>query len=359
MNKLFKDVHWPIFFCVLAITFSSFLFIYSATFRGEEHYMYKQLSWLIIAIIAFWFVVGVGYRSFLNVSYLIYWFSVLLLVLVFVIGHTRHGAQRWIPIGSFALQPSEFCKLGIVLTLAHFLSEQTKTLGQKRSFILGSFLVLLPFVLILKQPDLGTAILLIPIFFIMLFMWGIRIWYLVSVIVMGILTFPLGWLFLKSYQKKRLLVFLNPNADPLGSGYTALQSKIAVGSGGLIGKGWLHGTQTQLDFVPEHHTDFIFCVSGEEFGFFGSLVLILLFCLLVRYALQIIERTTDQKARLLACGVTAMIFFQMFVNVGMTIGLTPITGVTLPMVSYGGSSLIVSFMGAGFLASIHKERSIF
>ena len=347
------------FLVALAITLSSFLFIYSATFRGSEHFMYKQLSWLLLAMMAFWFVVFVGYRSFLNVSYLIYWFSIMLLVLVLVIGHVRHGAQRWIPIGSFALQPSEFCKLAIILALAQFLAERTKTLGQKRSFALGALLVFAPFALILKQPDLGTAILLFPILFSMLFIWGIRFRYLIGVLAGGIMSSPFLWFMLKPYQQKRLLVFLNPNADPLGSGYTALQSKIAVGSGGLLGKGWLHGTQTQLEFVPEHHTDFIFCVTGEEFGFVGSLLLILLFCLLIGYAIQIIERTTDQKARLLAMGVASMIFFQMLVNVGMTIGFAPITGVTLPMVSYGGSSLIVTFLAIGFLVSIHKERSIF
>ena len=359
MLKTLKDVHWPLFLSGVLIALSSFLFIYSATFRGTEHYMYKQFSWLVLASIAFWFVLAIGYRRFLNATYLIYIFSILLLILVPMIGYTRHGAQRWIPIGSFALQPSEFCKLAVILTLAHFLAEQTKALGQKRSFIFGSFLVLVPFILILKQPDLGTALVLVPVLFGMLFMWGIRLRYLIGVIAAGVLSSPFLWFLLKPYQKRRLLVFLNPNADPLGSGYTAIQSRIAVGSGGLLGKGWLHGTQTQLDFVPEHHTDFIFCVIGEEFGFLGALFLILLFCLLIGYAFQIIERTTDQKARLLASGIAIMFIFQMFINIAMTIGFAPITGITLPMVSYGGSSLIVTFMAVGFLASIHKERSIF
>ncbi len=359
MKQFLKGIHWPIFFLSVGIALSSFLFIYSATFRGSESYMAKQLLWLMVALVAFWMVVILGYRKFLNLSYLFYLFSIMLLVLVLLYGHTRHGAQRWIVLGFFALQPSEFCKLATVLVLAQFLSDRTKWMGQKRSFLMGAMLVMIPFVLILKQPDLGSAILFIPMLLGMLFVWGIRLRYLISIFLVGLTSLPFLWFTLKPYQQKRLLVFLNPNADPLGSGYTALQSKIAVGSGGLIGKGWLHGTQTQLDFVPEHHTDFIFCVIGEEFGFFGSLLLVLLFCFLIGYFIQIMERTTDQRARILAAGITSMFLFQMAINIGMTIGVAPITGITLPLVSYGGSSLVTSFLAIGFLVSIHKERSIF
>jgi rod shape determining protein RodA len=164
---------------------------------------------------------------------------------------------------------------------------------------------------------------------------------------------------LKPYQQKRILVFLNPAIDPIGASYTAIQSKIAVGSGGLWGKGWLQGTQTHLDFVPEHHTDFIFSVIGEEFGFMGALLVIFLFSALIGYAFQIMHHTTDLKAKLLAIGIIAVMFFQVFINIGMTIGVAPITGITLPFMSYGGSSLIATFFGLGLLASVYKERSIF
>lgn len=359
MIKILKGIHWPMFLLAGCITLSSFLFIYSATFRGTESYMYKQLFWFGMALCAFWTVVLLGYRKFLNLSYPLYVSSIFILMLVLAFGQIRHGAQRWLQIGSFVLQPSEFCKMATMLALAQFLSDRSRKPGQKLSFFLGAVLVIIPFLLIVKQPDLGSAILFIPMLVGMLFIWGIRLRYLIGIVLAAGLSAPFLWSMLKPYQQKRLLVFMNPNADPLGSGYTAVQSKIAVGSGGLAGKGWLHGTQTQLEFVPEHHTDFIFCVLGEEFGFMGSLLLVLLFVCLIGYFIQIMEHTTDQRARLLAAGITSVFFFQVMINIGMTIGLAPITGVTLPLVSYGGSSLIATFAALGLMASIHRERSIF
>jgi rod shape determining protein RodA len=359
MRDFVKGIHWPIFLLSVGITFSSFLFIYSATFRGSENYMMKQFAWLCLGLLSFLSVVTLGYRRFLNMSYLIYFISIVFLVLVLIHGHVRHGAQRWISIGSFILQPSEFCKVATVLVLARFLSDQARKGTQAGSFLTGAFLVIIPIFLILKQPDLGSALVFVPLLIGMLFIWGIRIRYLIGIALLGLTSLPFAWFLLRPYQQKRLLVFLDPNADPLGSGYTAMQSKIAVGSGGLVGKGWLHGTQTQLDFVPEHHTDFIFCVIGEEFGFLGSLLLIVLFCCLIGYFIQVMERTTDLKARILAAGITSMFMFQLLINIGMTIGVAPITGITLPLVSYGGSSMIATFICLGFLTSIHKERSIF
>ncbi len=357
--KFLKGVHWPIFLIALGITGASFLFIYSATFRGGEDYMYRQLVWLVLAFFMFWFVVVFGYRKFLNMSYLLYFLSLLSLIYVLVMGGIRHGAQSWIQLAPFVFQPSEFCKLATILALSQFLAERARTFSQKRSFFIGALMVLVPFILILKQPDLGSAILFIPMLIGMLFIWGIRLRYLAAVALITSLALPFAWSALKPYQQKRILVFLNPNADPLGAGYTAVQSKVAVGSGGLIGKGWLHGTQTQLDFVPEHHTDFIFCVIGEEFGFFGCSLLILLFACLIGCFIQVIERTTDQKARILAAGITSIFLFQTLINIGMTVGLMPITGITLPLVSYGGSSLIATYIALAFIVSIHKERSIF
>jgi len=191
------------------------------------------------------------------------------------------------------------------------------------------------------------------------FMWGLRYRYFITAFLSLAVTAPFLWTLLKTYQKKRILVFLDPTMDPLGAGYTAIQSKIAVGSGGLLGKGYLAGTQTQLQFVPEHHTDFIFCVFGEEWGFMGAILLLGLYWLLFSSAFKIISATTDQKARLLGSGIMAMLFVQVFVNIGMTIGLMPITGITLPLVSYGGSSMISTAIALGLILSIYRERSIF
>jgi rod shape determining protein RodA len=220
-------------------------------------------------------------------------------------------------------------------------------------------LLAVPLVLIIKQPDLGTALLFIPMSVVMLFLWGVRKRFLVASFSALALAAPLAWGFLKSYQKKRLMVFFNPNLDPLGSGYTALQSKIAVGSGGFWGKGYLGGTQTQLHFVPEHHTDFIFCVIGEELGFLGGLLVLCLYGFLFHSIFLVMQHTTDVKAKMLCGGVLALIFSHVMINIGMTIGLMPIAGVPLPLISYGGSSFIMTCMCLGLVLSVYKERSIF
>ena len=333
--------------------------IYSASFRSADAYAAKQLFWLLIGIGVFFATVWIGYRSFLNVSYVLYALGLGMLVWVLVFGESHAGAQRWISVGSFQLQPSELAKMATVLMLSKFLSDQSPFLVQKRTLLAAIFFAGVPAFLVLKQPDLGTALVFIPILFGMIFLWGVRIRYLIGLFLTGILSLPFLWSALKPYQQKRLLVFFNPSIDPIGASYTAIQSKIAVGSGGLFGKGWLQGTQTQLDFVPEHHTDFIFTVLAEEFGFLGSVFLILVFAALAVYVFRIIYQTTDLRARLLALGVISYFIFQIFVNMGMTIGLAPITGITLPFISYGGSSLVINFFAFGLLVSIYKERSIF
>jgi rod shape determining protein RodA len=292
-------------------------------------------------------------------SYLLYWISIVLLFWVSIAGDARLGAQRWLSIGPLSIQPSEFAKMATVLALANYLGSHHSWEKENRIILTALGMVLLPLVLILRQPDLGTALLLIPMTVVLLLLWGIRYRYLIGTVLLGFLSAPFLWGLLKEYQKKRILVFLNPNLDPLGAGYTAMQSRIAVGSGGLLGKGYLAGTQTQLQFVPEHHTDFVFCVIGEELGYLGSLILLILYGFLFRAAFQIMEQTTDVKAKLLISGVLAVLFSQVFINVGMSFGLMPITGITLPLVSYGGSSFIATMIAVGFILSVYRERSIF
>ncbi len=357
--RYLKEVHWPIFILTVLLAGVGALEIYSASFRDEGGYASKQLLWLLAGIGVFFVTLWIGYRSILNLSNLFYIFTIGLLVWVLMFTETHSGSQRWITVGSFAIQPSEFCKIATILVLANFLAARSVLLKQKRTFAAAIFLAALPAALVLKQPDLGSALVFIPILIAMIFLWGVRIRYLVTLFLMGAASVPFLWHMLKPYQQKRLLVFFNPQIDPIGASYTAIQSKIAVGSGGLFGKGWLQGTQTQLDFVPEHHTDFIFSVVAEEFGFLGAILLVFLFALLIGYAFQIMQHTTDLKARFLALGIVAYISFQVFINIGMTIGLAPITGLTLPFISYGGSSLIANFFAFGLLASIYKERSIF
>lgn len=359
LHRLLKGIHWPIVSIAGALILLGILAIYSASFRIGGGFAAKQATWSLIGVCFFLSAAWVGYRFFLNVSYFLYGLAIVLLVLVLLFGETYLGANRWLSIGPFQIQPSELCKIATILVLAQYLANRTVLSEQKRSFFVMLTVVAVPVGLILKQPDLGSALVFLPVLSAMLFFWGFRIRYLVSLIVLGVAVAPFLWRALKPYQQKRLLVFLNPSVDPIGASYTAIQSKIAVGSGGLVGKGWLRGTQIQLDFVPEHHTDFIFSVIGEEFGFIGSMAILVLFGFLLFYIFDIIEHTTDLRARLLAIGIAAFIFFQVFVNIGMTIGLAPITGITLPLVSYGGSSLVTTFFALGLLVSIYKERSIF
>lgn len=358
-QKLFKDIHWPLVFAKVGLAMIGTAFIYSAAYHDSGTYQNKQLFWLTVGFFIFFLVPWIGYRKVLSVSYLVYVIAIVLLLWVLVAGQTRLGAQRWLSIGPFAFQPSEFAKLATLLAVANFLGANRRWEKEKRIMAVAIFLCAVPFFLIARQPDLGSALMFLPLMAACLLVWGIRYRYLIASFVSGLVGLPLVWSLLKEYQKKRILVFLDPERDPLGSGYTAIQSKIAVGSGGLFGKGFLAGTQSQLQFVPEHHTDFIFCVIGEEWGFLGAVVVLLMYGLLFHAAFQVINHTTDQKAKLLCVGVIAILFTQTFINIGMSIGIMPITGITLPLVSYGGSSFVVTSFALGLLLSIYKERSIF
>lgn len=354
-----KNTYWPFVAAISGLLAIGLLFIYSASHLDPAHYEVKQVFWIAIAGAVFMISSVMGYRSFLGVAPFFYVMVTATLFLVLIAGKTSLGAQRWIQLGPFALQPSEFAKLATVLFLAEFLGDRPIIEQEGKTLFQAAMIGFVPLALILKQPDLGTAMVILAMIITLLFLWGLRYRILIAAFSIAAVAAPFLWSMLKGYQKKRILVFLDPGLDPLGAGYTAIQSKIAVGSGGLFGKGYLAGTQTQLQFVPEHHTDFIFCVFGEEWGFMGSLILLGLYGLLFSSAFRIISGTTDAKARLLGSGILAMLFMQVFVNIGMSIGLMPITGITLPLVSYGGSSMISTAAALGIILSIYRERSIF
>ncbi len=359
LRKWLKDTHWPLVFAVAGLMLIGWLFVYSASIHDSGNYAAKQPFWILMGLAVLLSVPFLSYRTFLNVSYLLYSISLFLLLWVLAAGETHLGAQRWITLGPLSIQPSEFAKLATVLALANYLGSHNPFEKKGRIMLTALGIALVPMLLTAKQPDLGSAIVFLPMIGGLLFLWGIQYRLMIATAVAGLISAPLFWGVLKAYQRKRILVFLNPNLDPLGAGYTAVQAKIAVGSGGLFGKGYLAGTQSQLQFVPEHHTDFIFCVIGEEWGYFGTLVLLLFFGFLFKAAFQIMENTTDLKAKFLIVGFVSVIFTQVFVNVGMTFGLLPITGITLPLISYGGSSLITTCISLGLILSIYKERSIF
>lgn len=359
IKRFVSEIHWPLFFATLGLVLIGTLFIYSAAQHDGGNYLSKHLMWIGVAFAVFMGAYFLGYRTFLSLSYIFYVAVIFLLLLVEVLGNKYFGAQRWLQLGPFVIQPSEFAKLVVVLVLANFLGSDYSFEKSSRTVFSALGLVLLPFLLVVKQPDLGTSLIFIPVVAVLLFFWGLRLRVFIFSAIAGLVAMPVFWHFLKAYQKNRILVFLDPYKDPLGSGYTALQSRIAIGSGGFLGKGYLHGTQTQLNFVPEHHTDFIFCVIGEEWGYMGVLIVLSLYAVLFYSAFQILLHTTDIKARLLVVGICAVIFSQVFINVGMTFGLMPITGLTLPLISYGGSSLLTTMASLGIILSIYRQRSIF
>ena len=349
-----------LFFSVLAILLIGLVILYSAS---KEYYaqniLSRQVTWILIGLVVLFIILRIDYQRFMSISYLLYGISIFFLILVLFVGKARGGAHRWISLGAFHLQPSELTKITLVLALSSYI-ERRKNDVTKISFLFGALLLILPaFFLIFIEPDLGTALLLIPVSLAMLFIAGAKMSHIIGISLAGMGALPLFWHFLKDYQKQRLFVFINPNIDPLGSGYTIIQSKIAVGSGGLLGKGWLGGTQSQLNFLPERHTDFIFSVVGEEWGFLGALVLIFLYMLIVYKGMKIVSRTPDTYGRLIATGFVTLFSLQVVINIGMTIGFLPIVGLTLPLISYGGSSLITTLIALGFLLNVGMRRPLF
>lgn len=362
-KKIYKDLDSILFMGTFIIFIIGLLAIYSATQAKDlafsESYLLRQVIWFGIGMIFLAITVKVSYHKFLNISYLLYLVNVLLLALVLIMGHVTMGAQRWFSMGGFAFQPSEFMKLSFILALSTYVGQKKGDMDSLESLIVPSILMAIPFVLVILQPDLGTALLLVPIFFVILLVGGARLKYIIWMACIGLASMPFFWHFLRDYQRQRLLVFMNPNVDPLGAGYTIIQSKIAVGSGGLLGKGWLNGTQNQLNFTPERHTDFIFSVIGEEWGFLGAAVLILLYLLIIYRAFNISDLTSDRYGKCIASGIAVLLGFQVIINIGMTIGLMPVVGIPLPLVSYGGSSLLATLIAIGLLLNVGMRRSTF
>jgi len=345
--------------------------LYSASFqnaRVSNDVFYDQLRCAVVGLVLMAILGRLDYRKFFEAAYPFYIVNLLLLIAVLLGGRHALGAQRWIECGFLSFQPSEMTKLAVILMLGRYFTSRRPSL----SFTLGSwfqnifrdllfpfFLTLLPAVLIFKQPDLGTALLILGIFFVMLFVSGIEIKKFFWFLVFCSSFIPFGWHFLKQYQKDRLLVFLNPNIDPLGAGYTIIQSKIAIGSGGFFGKGWLAGTQNQLNFLPERHTDFIFSVIGEEGGLIGTIFILFCFFALIHCGLTIAEQLKDKFGTLVTTGIVTILAFQVTINVGMALGLCPVVGITLPLVSYGRTSFMIFVMMMGFLINLSKRRTIF
>jgi rod shape determining protein RodA len=365
-RRLIENFDWSIIWALLAIMCIGLLSIYSALYpqiqaRPTNNLFIKQLIWLAIGFAVMGGSLFFNYQRLRNISPWLYGLVLLLLVVVLAIGKEVHGSKRWLEISGFQFQPSEFMKVIIVVQLAGYFSSQdiTSFPGIKKLILPVGFVVL-PVLLVLAEPDLGTAISLIAIATTMILFVGVRWKYLVIMALTVIpLIVPVWERVLKPYQKRRILILLSPDLDPLGAGYHIRQSKIAIGSGMLWGKGFLNGTQTKLHFLPEKHTDFIFSVWAEEWGFVGCAALILLFCLLIFLTLRVATRSRDRFGSLIVIGMSALILWQAFINIGMVIGLLPVVGITLPFVSYGGSSLITLCLAIGLVENVSMRRYVF
>ncbi|MCQ2373865.1 MAG: rod shape-determining protein RodA [Phascolarctobacterium sp.] len=360
-KRILKNLDWWLIGAVILLMAAGLVLIDSATHSfavstGKAWHVQRQSMFMIIGIIMVIISLKFDYQDLKSYAKPLYIFNLVLLIAVMAFGKTQLGAQRWIQIGSFSFQPSEFSKVFLIICLADFIDKRTEWLEEFKDYVPIFLYILIPFVLVMKQPDLGTSLTFIAIFIGMIFICGFKWKWIACCTVSFVALMPVFWMILKDYQKNRIRVFLNPELDPYGSGYHVIQSKIAIGSGALFGKGWLEGTQSQLNFLPENHTDFIFAVAGEEFGFIGTLCIILLYLIIIWRGITIALNAPDNFGTLLAVGVTSMFMFHILVNIGMTAGIMPVTGVPLPFLSYGVSSLTTNMMLIGILLNINTRQ---
>ncbi|RKD29065.1 rod shape-determining protein RodA [Thermohalobacter berrensis] len=360
-RKLLKKFDYILLIVTILLCFYGFLVIYSATMNteiGSMHFLKTQIAAFVLGLIAIVVLILIDYETLGELYLLIYGFCNLLLVavLLFGFGEEQWGARSWIAIGGFSFQPSEIVKLGVIICVAKFIDKNKERINELKTLIKIFLFCSVPIGLIALQPDYGTAFVFIFFISIMLFIAGLDYRYIFYAIGAGLVSLPIFWLNLEKYQKERILVFLNPERDAMGSGYQVTQSKIAIGSGKIFGRGLFDGVQTQYGFLPEKQTDFIFAVIGEELGFVGGLALILLFFLLLYKFIKIAKNAKDLYGSLIVIGVTSMMAFHIIENIGMTMGLVPVTGIPLPFISYGGTFLLTNMISVGLVLSVGLRK---
>ncbi|MFH1819627.1 MAG: rod shape-determining protein RodA [Pseudomonadota bacterium] len=316
-----------------------------------------QLVNVAVALVVMRIAAQVPPQRLMHLAVPIYLAGLLLLIAVALFGDVSKGARRWLNLGFMRAQPSELMKIAMPLLLAWYF-QQREAMPRLRDYAIAAFLLLIPVALIARQPDLGTAVLVLAAGFYVIFFAGLSWKIMIGMVVAAAAAAPLAWTMLHDYQRNRIITLLDPEKDPLGKGFHIIQSTIAIGSGGIFGKGWREGTQAQLEFIPERHTDFIFAVFSEEFGLLGNLLLLLLYALLIGRGLLIAANAATLFSRLLAGAVTMIFFTYAFVNMGMVSGILPVVGVPLPLISYGGTALVTLFIGIGILMSIHGNRML-
>ncbi len=399
MQKFLRNFDLGIFLPTLVLIVVGLFAVYSATYLTSSSYFSKQLIYAFLGIVLIISIVLIPYKIIYEFSYLLYVLSLLLLLLVFFMGVKGFGAERWLAIGPLRLQPSEFAKIATVLAVARYLSQNDRSINEWKHLAVVFLMILIPFILIAKQPDLGTSLVFLALIIPMLYMAGIS-WFFLFVITTPIVTMivafnlyafmgwillisivlilarqkgivkfgvfvmhiavgavtPVLWKTLRPYQQQRILTFLQPEKDPRGAGYQIIQSKVAIGSGGVWGKGFLQGSQSHLNFLPAHHTDFIFSVIGEEQGFVGIVLILMVFVFLFLYLLYLSNQVKSSYARLSLVGLMTILLFHTLINIAMTIGLAPVTGLPLPFLSYGGSFLLTSCLLIGITMNFSKNR---
>ncbi len=361
LGRKILQINWGLVLLITATAAVGIAMLYSAANGSWNPWATRQIARYGVGLVILITIALVDIRFWYRYAYLIYGILLVILIAVEVVGSVGMGAQRWINLGVIKLQPSELMKVGIALALARYFHGVSAEDVRRIPYLLAPILMIgAPSALVLKQPDLGTALFLIMTGGAVFFVAGVRLWKFGLVFAAAGAAVPIAWSMLRPYQQKRILTFLDPETDPLGAGYHILQSKIALGSGGLFGRGFLQGSQSHLNFLPEKQTDFIFTMLAEEFGMVGGLVLLGLYILIMVYGFAISLRSRTHFGRLLAMGITSMLFLYVFINIAMVMGLIPVVGVPLPLISYGGTAMLTLMIGMGFLicAYIHRDVTI-
>ncbi len=358
-RRLAFGFDYSLLIAAVLISCAGLLALSSVTYNTDHTIFTKQFFWILGGLAAFLIVISIDYHMLAQISGAIFAISLLPLIFLLIFGRSISGAKSWIDLGPFSLQPSEFIKITTLLICAYYLAETIDRGVVLSRIITIGFITGVPFVLIALQPDFGTGLTYIVLFIGMLFFMGTGLRFLIVVTMIFLLMIPVAWFFVfKDYQKARVLTFVNPSIDPKGAGYQIIQSKIAVGSGGVTGKGWKAGSQSQLKFVPEQATDFIFSVLAEEWGLLGSSILLCLYFFVVMRCCDIAAAARDPLGSYIVLGFMSIFVFQVLINIGMIIGLTPTTGLPLPFMSYGGSSMIVNFIGIGLVINVNMRRFV-
>jgi rod shape determining protein RodA len=359
ISQKLEQLNWFLISLVIILAFIGFLMLYSAAGGSFRPWLIRQLGFFCLFFPLMLFIAITDIRLWFKASYLFYLGALGLVIIVDIMGHNAMGATRWFRIGPLTIQPSEIMKVCTVFALArYFYNIEIENIGKIRYVIPPLMMVMIPAFFIFHQPDLGTATILVIVGISVLFLAGVKIWKFLTAGGIILLAIPLLWNFgLHDYQKQRVLTFINPNNDPLGSGYNIIQSKIAIGSGGLLGKGLLKGTQGQLNFLPEKQTDFIFTMLSEEIGFFGSLFTILIYGAIIFICSNIAIKTKHQFGRLLVLGIVSIFFTHMFINMAMVMGLIPVVGAPLPFISYGGTIMASMMIGFGLVLNVDINKN--